>query len=273
MAQGNAFPSQVEVAFGQSGASLEQQYGEFVSANKKNFGLNFYDIDANSRGKSILAIIKTGTLVTSIPNSMGIMATEDRDRKVGITDLLVTAEVTRDEFVAHQTAHQYIMDLVRNLRKTGWWYVISETKPRLKGQAAFDYYKQDNFDPDYPLTFEQWMALPKPFIWEFYADHTYLSLRADRDINHLDPTKPGVYFISLTFQPREEVERLEVDKKDRDNWRATWVERYRKYRAERNLAEAKLRAQGIPIDTTYQDPPLPPPPAGQQNPVVPEDLK
>lgn len=273
MAQDNHFPSQVEVAFGQSGISLEQRYGEFVRPNKKNFGLNFYQINANSRGKNMVVVVKTGALATTIPNAMSIMATEDRDRKVGITDLLVTAKVKEGGMQPHPVAHQYVMELVRHLRKTGWRYRIYETDPRLKGQAAFDYYKQENIDPDYPLTFEQWMALPRPLTWRFYADHTYLSLQVERDINHLDPAKPGAYFISLTFQPREEIERLEVDEKDRDNWRATWVERYRKYRAERHLVEAKLRAKGIPIDTHYQEPPLPPPPAGQHNPTIPDDLK
>lgn len=273
MAQGNAFPSQVEVAFGQPGASLEQQYGDLVSANKKNFGLNFYYINADSRGKTMRAIIKTGTLETEIPQATLINAAEDRDRKVGISNLLVTAKVNQGGMQPHPVAHQYVLNLIQSLRKTGWRYNFYETDPRLKGQSAFDYYKQENLDPDYPLKFEQWMTLQAPFKWMLYADHTYLTLSVDRDVNHLDPAKPGVYFISLTFTPREEIERREVDEKDRDHWRDTWVERYRKFRAERNIEEAKLRAQGVPIDTDYQDPPLPPPPAGQQNPVVPDDLK
>ncbi len=273
VSQKDNFPKQIEVAIGQSGTSLEKQYGPLVNANKRNFGLNFYTIDADNHGQSVEAAIKTGGITTIIPNAMSISATEDRDRSVGFTNIDIGAEINRDEFVSHPIAHQYVMNLVRNLRKTGWRYNFYDSAPRLKGQAAFDYYKQENIDPDYPLTFEQWMALPYTFNWMLYADHTYLELSVTRDINHLDPAKPGAYFISLTFQPREEVERLEVDEKDRDNWRATWVERYRKYRAERNLAEAKLRAKGIPIDTHYQEPPLPPPPAGQHNPTIPDDLK
>lgn len=273
MRKASDYPEVIEVKMGQSGDDWENQYGKIVISNKKNFGLNFYDIDSANYGKSMTAIVKTKQLTTELPNVMSISATDDRDRKVGINRLYITAEVNRDEFVSHPIAHQYVMDLVRNLRKTGWRYNFYESAPRLKGQAAFDYYKQENIDPDYPLTFEQWMALPRPLTWRFYADHTYLSLQVERDINHLDPAKPGAYFISLTFQPREEIERLEVDEKDRDNWRATWVERYRKYRAERHLAEAKLRAKGIPIDTHYQEPPLPPPPAGQHNPTIPDDLK
>ncbi|SCK08710.1 hypothetical protein [Vogesella sp. LIG4] len=273
MAQDNAFPSQVKVAFGQSGASLEQQYGDLTSANKKNFGLNFYYINADSRGKTMRAIIKTGTLETVIPQATLINAAEDRDRKVGINNLLITAKVKEGGMQPHPIAHQYVLNLIQSLRKTGWRYYISETKPRLKGKAALDYFTQNNIDPDYPLSFEQWMALPAPLTWEFYADHTYLTLQVDRDVNHLDPAKPGAYFISLTFTPREETERLGVDEKDRDHWRDTWVKRNLAFRALRNIKEAKLRAQGVPIDTDYKDPPLPPPPAGQQNPVIPDALK
>lgn len=201
------------------------------------------------------------------------MATEDRERNIGFTDLLISAEVNRDDFVPHPIAHQYALNLIQGLRKTGGRYYISEAKPRLKGKTALDYFAQDNIDPDYPLSFEQWMAFQAPLTWEFYADHTYLTLQVDRDVNHLDPAKPGAYFISPTFTPREETERLEVDEKDRDHWRETWVKRNLAYRAERNIAEANLRAQGIPIDTDYQDPPLPPPPTGQLNPTIPEALK
>lgn len=273
MSQKPVFPQKVEIALGQSGENLEKKYGSLVNANRKNVGLNFLTIDANHHGSSVTAVVKTGSLITSIPSAMSIMATEDRDRKVGFTDLLITAEVNRDDFVPHPVAHQYVLNLIQSLRKTGWRYSLYATDPRLKGQAAFNQFKQSNLDPDYQLSFEQWMALPRPLTWEFYADHTYLTLTVDRDISHLDPAKPGAYFISLTFQPREEAERLQVDEKDRDHWRDTWVKRNLAYRAERNIEEAKLRTQGIAIDTDYKDPPLPPPPAGQQNPVIPDALK
>ncbi|MEN3813507.1 hypothetical protein ABD440_24320, partial [Chromobacterium piscinae] len=51
------------------------------------------------------------------------------------------------------------------------------------------------------------------------------------------------------------------------------LEYYKSSAIERNISEAKLRAQGIPIDTDYKNPPLPPAPAGQQNPIIPNSLK
>lgn len=273
MPEKNNYPAKIEISIGQTGDSLEAKYGVIVEGNKKNIGLNFYDIDPDANGKTTVFVVKTGKMSTTISNSMSITATEDRDRKVGINRLLITAKVNNGGMQPHPVAHQYVLNLIQSLRKTGWQYRIYATDPRLKGQAALNHFKQKNIDPDFPLSFQQWMALQAPLIWKFYADHTYLTLRVDRDVNHLDHAKPGAYFISLTFTPREETERLEVDEKDRDHWRDTWVERYRKFRAERNIEEAKLRAQGVPINTDYQDPPLPPPPAGQQNPVVPDDLK
>jgi hypothetical protein len=267
------FPQVVEVKLGQSGESLEGSLGELIHSNRKNYGLSFFNIDGDRYGTTFEAVVKTDSTVSKIANTMSILATEDRNRHVGITDLEVMAKVNNGGMQPHSVAHQYVLDLIKSLRRTGWRYSLYETDPRLKGQAAFDYFKQENIDPDYPLSFQQWMALPAPLQWKFYADHTYLTLSVDRDVEHLDPEKPGAYFISLTFQPREEAERLGLPERDRDNWRVGWVERNRKYRIERNVAEATLRAQGIPIDTHYQDPPLPPPPAGQQNPVIPDDLK
>ncbi len=267
------FPPLIEVAFGQQGTDWQARYGKTVRANTKNFGLNFYDVDSANHGKSMAASVKTGKLITTIPNTMSVSAAEDRDRKTGINHLYITAEVNRDEYVSHDIARQYILGLIQSLRKTGWMNYHYPSDPRLKGKATLDYYKAGAIDPDYPLSFQEWMSLDAPFTWKFYADHTYLTLQVDRDVNHLDPAKPGAYFISLTFSSREEEERLNVDEKDRDHWRATWLRRALGERTKRNIAEAQLRAQGVPIDTDYKDPPLPPPPPGQQNPILPDSLK
>jgi len=267
------FPQQIEVAFGQQGADWSGHYGKIVRTNAKNFGLNFYDVDSANHGKSMTVVVNTGKLATTIPNVMSVSATEDRDRKTGFIAIDITAEVNRDEFVPHDTARQYVFDLLQSFRKAGWVNYIPETGPRLKNKQAFDYYKTDGIDPDYPISFAEWMRLSMPFTWELYADHAYMTIRVDRDVNHLDPDKPGAYFISITIDSQEEILRREVDEKERDHWRKTWVERALTYRASRNKKEAQLKAQGIPIDTDYNDPPLPPPPPGQQNPVLPDSLK
>ncbi|KMN35610.1 hypothetical protein VI26_10635 [Chromobacterium sp. LK1] len=100
-----------------------------------------------------------------------------------------------------------------------------------------------------------------------------MSLTVDRDQDHLDPNKPGAYIISLTIEPHEETQRRNVEEKQRDHWRQLWIPIARELRSKRNIEEAKLKAQGIPIVSDYKDPELPPPPPGQQNPVIPKDLQ
>ncbi|MEN6082150.1 hypothetical protein [Chromobacterium piscinae] len=267
------YPSTVEVTIGQQGSSWQAQYGKIVNTNGKNVGLSFYTIDPDSKKTTTTAIINSGTIKTTISNAMSIMATEDRDRHNGFTQIDVSAKINNGGEIPHDTARLYIWNLIQNLKKIGWRHYNYLSDARLKGKFAFDYYKNSSNDPDYALSLQEWMSADAPFTWKFYADHTYLNLKVDRDSTLLDPNKPGAYFISITFMPLEEVERLSVDEPDRNQWRSTWVQRAMQQRSERNVSEAKLRAQGIPIDTDYKDPPLPPAPSGQENPIIPDSLK
>ncbi|MBX9296989.1 hypothetical protein [Chromobacterium piscinae] len=267
------FPPHIEVHLGQHGNDWKKTYGDIVEINDKNPGLSFYSIDPDNYKQTVSTDIKTGTMTTTIHNTMRIEGTEDRDRSVGFADVNIYAKVNKGGMLPHQEAYQYVTNLIHDLRKKGWTYNLYETDPRLKGKAALNYFKQNNLDPDYPLSFNEWMTLPAPLHWRFYADNTYLELTVDRDIKNLDPKNPGAYFISLSFQTREEAERTGLPENEKDHWRGNWVKRALSYRSERNIAEAKLRAQGIPIDTDYRDPPLPPAPPGQKNPKIPESLK
>ncbi|WP_255992281.1 hypothetical protein [Chitinolyticbacter albus] len=266
-------PEKVEIAFTDKGVDWVARYGKAVRVKTKNAGLNFYSIEPLLLQKNMVVTVKTTNLATNFSNVTILKGTEDQDRGGGMVSLFMTMQVTPDEFVSHDMTRQYVLQLVQSLRQTGWQRYIPQTDPRLTGKITLGYFNGSYIDPDYPISFEEWMLLPTSFSWKFYADHTYLKLRVQRDSDHMSPDKPGVYVISLHFDPSEEVERMEVDEDDREQWRKTWVPRATKWRTERNQAEAKLRAQGIATDTTYKDPPLPPAPQGQRNPELPEGLK
>ncbi len=175
--------------------------------------------------------------------------------------------------MSHDEARLYILDIIEKLSIAGWKMVTPLNKPRLNGIHALNYYGADALDPNYKLSFAEWMQLKGILSWELYLNHTFITLNINRDQDHLDPNKPGAYIMSFTIEPHEEVQRIYVDEKERDHWRQLWIPIARKLRSERNIKEATLKAQGIPIVSDYKDPELPPAPPGQQNPVIPKDLQ
>ncbi|WP_374420070.1 hypothetical protein [Chromobacterium sp.] len=268
-----AYPVHIELALYQRGDDWEKQYPTAVIAETRNFGLNFYnsiDFDANALPT---VTIDAGGVKTVIPKALSIMGVENKTRGLGITRINVHARVKNGGAMSHDEARLYILDLVEKFTALGWKAAFSFNKPRLSGIHALNYYGADALDPNYKLSFAEWMQLDGSLNWELYLNHTYMHVTVDRDQDHLDPNKPGAYIMSFTIEPHEEVQRIYVDEKERDHWRQLWIPIARKLRSERNIKEATLKAQGIPIVSDYKDPELPPAPPGQQNPVIPKDLQ
>ncbi|WP_337883657.1 hypothetical protein [Chromobacterium haemolyticum] len=268
-----AYPEHIELALYQRGENWQKKYPTAVVAETQNFGLNFYkarDFDSNALPT---VTIDAAGVKTSIPKTLSITATEDKNRPPEITSIFITARVKNGGVISHDEARLYILDLVEKFTTLGWKNTFFLSKPRLSGVHALNYYGSFALDPSYKLSLVEWMQFKGSLNWRFYLNHTFMSLTVDRDQDHLDPNKPGAYIISLTMEPHEEVQRLNVEEKERDHWRQLWIPIARELRSKRNIEEAKLKAQGIPIVSDYKDPELPPPPQGQQNPVIPKDLQ
>ena len=266
-------PSNIELALYQQGSDFEKKYPKTIIAETQNVGLNFYnsvDFDANALPT---ITINAGGVKTIIPKALSIMGVENKTRGLGITRINIHARVKNGGAMPHDEARLYILDIIEKLTAAGWKMVIPLNKPRLNGIHALNYYGADALDPNYKLSFAEWMQLKGILSWELYLNHTFITLNINRDQDHLDPNKPGAYIMSFTIEPHEEVQRIYVEEKERDHWRQLWIPIARKLRSERNIKEATLKAQGIPIVSDYKDPELPPPPPGQQNPVIPKDLQ
>ncbi|MCD5360430.1 hypothetical protein [Chromobacterium aquaticum] len=268
-----SYPSNIELAMYQHGDDWQKKYPTVVAAETQNFGLNFYkamNFDPNALPS---VTINAGETKTVIPKVLSISATEEKNRSPEIISIFITARVKNGGAMSHDEARLYILDLIEKFTAAGWKIAFSFNKPRLSGIHALNYYGADALDPNYKLSLAEWMQLDGSLNWKLYLNHTYMRVTVDRDQDHLDPNKPGAYIISLTIEPHEEVQRMYVDQKERDHWRQLWIPIARKLRSERNIKEATLKAQGIPIVSDYKDPELPPAPPGQQNPVIPKDLQ
>ncbi|WP_374420069.1 hypothetical protein [Chromobacterium sp.] len=268
-----AYPAHIELALYQRGEDWQKKYSTALAPEIKNFGVSIYKTQPFESNALPSAIVDAGGVRTVIPNALSIMATDDLDRDVGITIIDINARVKNGGAMSHDEARLYILDLVEKFTALGWKNTFFLSKPRLSGVHALNYYGSFALDPSYKLSLAEWMQFKGSLNWRFYLNHTYMSLTVDRDQDHLDPNKPGAYIISLTIEPHEETQRRNVEEKQRDHWRQLWIPIARELRSKRNIEEAKLKAQGIPIVSDYKDPELPPAPPGQQNPVIPKDLQ
>jgi hypothetical protein len=269
----NYLPGNIEVSLYQHGSDWKKKYPKFIYAETHSTGLNFYQIQSFDAPTLPSISITTGGIKTTIPKALNITATEDKERNLGIISIDINARVKSGRTISHEDARLYTLDFIEKITASGWKKTFSLSKPRLNGIHALNYYGSKSIDPNYKLSFTEWMKLEGTLSWHFYSNHTYMTLSVDRDQEHLDPNKNGAYIMSISILPQEEQLRRYVDEKQRDNWRQQWIPIAQKMRASRNIAEAKLQAQGIPIATEYKDPELPPPPAGQENPHLPKNLK
>ena len=77
-----------------------------------------------------------------------------------------------------------------------------------------------------------------------------------RDSQRMNPKEPGAYLLSFELQSETMENKQYFASEDRDRWLELWPEREKRLQQERAEAEAKARAQGLSIDTTYSDPPV-----------------
>lgn len=266
-------PENIAVSLYQYGSDWKNKYPKFIYAKAHNSGLEFYQTQPFDTSTLPSISITAGGIKISIPKALSITATEDKERNIGITNIDISARVKNGGAILHEEARLYILGLIEKITASGWKKTFSLSKPRLNGVYALNYYGSQYIDPNYKLSLTEWMKLEGTLSWHFYSHHTYMTLNVDRDQEHLDPNKNGAYIMSISILPQEEQLRRYVDEKQRDNWRQQWIPIAQKMRAARNIAEAKLQAQGVPIATEYKDPELPAPPAGQENPSLPPNLK
>jgi hypothetical protein len=259
------YPEKISIALKQSGEGWKNEYGDIVHVNVQPAGVNFYKIQPLRTKQSITVRLEHGGLSLEIPRVLSVTGTQDMEKKEGIDSIQLSAGLSSQPLMEHDAARRYVWSLVKSIRAAGWQKYIEETDPRLNGKAAYEYAVQEHgaLDPDYELSLTEWMAMPARTRWSFYAKDAFLSLEFDRDMQRMDPAKPGAYLLNVSISSAEQQFSSNFEFEERDHWRSLWDAAARKWKQERNIKEAKLRAQGVAIDIDYQDPPLPAEPAGK----------
>lgn len=259
------YPEKISIALNQGGVDWKNKYGDIVHVNAQPAGVNFYKIQPLRTKQSIVVRLEHGSHSLEIPRVLSVTGTQDMDKKEGIDSIQLSAGLSSQSSIEHDVARRYVWNLVKSIRAAGWQKYIEETDPRLSGKAAYEYAVQKHgaLDPDYELSLTEWMTMPVRTRWSFYAKDAFLSLEFDRDMQRMDPTKPGAYLLNVSISSAEQQFSSNFEFEERDHWRSLWSAAARKWKQERNIKEAKLRALGVVIDEGYQDPPLPAEPVGK----------
>lgn len=93
--------------------------------------------------------------------------------------------------------------------------------------------------------------------WSFYANGVYMEATFTREPALTDPAKPGAYLLTFNIQTETEYFRGYAGPDDRLRWKDVVPKELIKVAALRATKEAELRAKGVAIDESYQDPPVP----------------
>ncbi|MFI8146389.1 hypothetical protein [Acinetobacter sp. ABJ_C5_2] len=179
----------------------------------------------------------------------------------------ISAGLSNDDTMSHDQARLAMLAILKDLKNKGWQRYISLSDPRLTGKDAWNYAKKELYiyelDPDYVYSLDEWMQLKDGARWLFQANGIYLTIQMYREQSKMDPQQPGEYFVRYEFESEKEYYApyfKDDDLKKSALNQARWVSLYPGIKKEMNQirvkTEAELKAQGVQIDTSYQDPAL-----------------
>jgi hypothetical protein len=182
----------------------------------------------------------------------------------GIYRWNISFGVSPEQADTHEAARDRVMKLLAQLRASGWKRYVDVGDPRLQGRAAW-YYGASfpvavySLDSEYTPTQGEWNAMlrhnPR---WIFYADGAYLEVT-------LTESNMGGFVGKSTYLLTADVKSeyafyglgyFPGNAEKIHNWKALLPAELDQYHTMRLKTEASLKAQGVTIDTTYQDPPI-----------------
>ena len=252
---------EVSIKIGEQPDDFLKRYPDKIKIQKQPAGLDFYSIDWDSMPRGVVTI-DHGKHAFTLSDVMGIQTHTNVDLlSEGFYEYTIFAGITPEDLIPHAQARDKIYALLKQIEARGWRSITSRSRPRLTGKDRLNYALNTStsvgLDTKYIPTLEEWMKIENLTSWNFYADHQYLTVDFQRESSLTDPEKPGAYLLSFSLKSEVEQFKGYVDSLDRERWKTLLAAEIQKLSPQRTEREAALKAQGIPIDETYQDPPLP----------------
>jgi len=270
-------PIEITIKVGENDDAFAQRNIDLLHQDIQPAGLTFYEIDRDPHQLATVQVTH-GKASLTIPYVLGVMGTLNTDYPAeGLYKFHVYAALTDQDTLSDEAVRVYINSLLQQFRAKGWQPLFYYDAPRLRGQEQFDYALAEHsfeLDGGIDLSPHNWQRIDwiASTSWMFYADNVLAQIEFRRSPTWEDPKQPGTGLLTIDFQSMESFLRVEIEEKDRANWRAFWPAKAKWYRERRDSEEIRLHKEGKHIDLHYQDPPLPPPPPGQRNPELPPEV-
>lgn len=251
----------VSIKLGESAAAFVKRYPG-AKLVRQPAGLDFYSIDWDKRPRAIVTIEHARNTIV-IDEVLGVSTSEDQAelKSEGFFEYSVYAGVSDPDLIPHDEARLRILAILRGILDAGWKSTVPRSRPRLKGQARLDYVlnvsSSIQLDPTHTPTFEEWMRIENRSGWSFYANGVYMEVTFTREPTLTDPAKLGSYLLTFNIKTETEYFRGYAGPDDRLRWKQVVPQELVKVAALRAGKEAELRARGVAIDESYQDPPAP----------------
>lgn len=254
-------PNTVSIKLSEPAAAFVKRYPS-AKLLRQPAGLDFYSIDWNKPPRGVVTL-EHGTNTLVIHDVLSVSTSEDQAelKNDGFFEYSINAGVTAPDLISHDEARLKIYAILQGILDKGWKATVPRSRPRLKGQARLDYVlnvsSSIRLDPMHLPTFEEWMRIENRSGWSFHASGAYLEVTFTREPSLTDPLKLGSYLLTFNIQTETEFFRGYAGPDDRLRWKEVVPRELVKVAALRVAKETELRAKGVAIDESYQDPPIP----------------
>lgn len=257
-----AMTQQVTIKIGEQGESLKKRYPESVRIQHQPAGVDFYKIDWDKRPRGIVTI-EHGKYTVSVEDVLGVSTGQDLGplANEGLSEFDIYAGITEPDLIPHDEARLKTHAILQRILQAGWKPLVARSDPRISGKVRLDYVLRVDdtigLDPHYTPSFEEWMQIQSRTDWSFYADHLYLTVSFTRERTLTDPEKPGAYLLNFNIKSEAETFRAYAPPLERAKWKELLPDALAISTNLRSKKEDELRAKGIKIDESYEDPPVP----------------
>lgn len=257
----------LEFALGEKGDDVVKR----TKARIKSSGLSsvlFYDA-SNVRFK-----LKHPTVGLLFPPAYTVLFYDNARDNYGVDEVNMSIDLPNSptfkgpqdpEIIAYdRQIFELVLNLQSNIQSAGWKRFIMHSDPRLIGRITYifkdGYIKQTSIkdlnltspflaDPDYRLTWEDWLNLTEGFTWHWYADNMILEFRYRPDSRRTGST----FLDSLNVRIQTSASLSGASHPNEDT-RIEYAESLMGALINRFEREEQARAAGLPILESYQDP-------------------
>ena len=251
----------ISIRLHENGSDFSKKHQGLIKEDRQPAGLNFYEANWRSEQKGNVAIYFNRAIL-NIDNAIGFVATEDAEKiDEGILEITVNSGITGPYGQHHEKVRDKLFSIFGNIIKTGWTPLIPHALPRLNGKYMLDFaLKSANphgLDPTYVPTADEWLRIKDLTTWEFYSEDAFLQISFLREPKKSNPHKEGIYIIKYNIESKKDYYREFVAPDQKDNWSIQLPKELADAELRRAKLEKKLHSEGIPIITTYRNPPIP----------------